>query len=208
MLREAPKPEAVPNKTLGEVEPAGAAGEVGDDQRLQDTKHGPADAVQELGCNDERRLRDHEQQYTSTAKQRMLHLAATTALSGRISVSLHSLFPGSFARWRFANCGEHATDLILQPNAGYSAWVGTLVEPAASRWVARRTRPTKKCAAAPQRSSSTCRGAPLLHACGGTAAGAVHRTVLIPSRPSLVRITAPVWSISATHDTTYPPHSC
>ncbi len=58
MLREAPKPEAVPNKTLGEVEPAGAAGEVGDDQRLQDTKHGPADAVQELGGNDERRLGD------------------------------------------------------------------------------------------------------------------------------------------------------
>ena len=56
VLGEAPSPEAVPTKPWARVEPAGAAGEVGDDQRLQDSKHGPADAVQKLGGNDEYRL--------------------------------------------------------------------------------------------------------------------------------------------------------
>jgi len=63
VLSEAPRPKAVPTNPW--ARPAGAAGKVGDDQRLQDTKHRPADAIQELGGNDEGRLGDQQEQHQS-----------------------------------------------------------------------------------------------------------------------------------------------
>jgi hypothetical protein len=84
----------------------------------------------------------------------------------------------------------------------HSAWVGTLVELGAFRWVARRTRrKMRACTSAKPRSCSS-RGAPLSHACGGHSGPALR---LAP--PGQWDRRAPACGISATHDTTYPPHS-